>query len=172
MTEFAQQCRSMKSSSTLSATELMPSVFKEESLLLFELSNYLEYNGLSDPLFKVLVVCGYLVNGSNFSFSSLPDLHKQSFTSKFRCNFTFNLGCTDAQASICQRNKCTYIHCCQSKKRRFSRRNSLCDWISYSYSPIPRRTSKSFSQDEFTICDRLCASICFYVRITFSNVPV
>lgn len=55
MTEFAQQCLSMKSSSTLSASELMPSVFKEESPLLFELSNYLEYNGYSDPLFKIYI---------------------------------------------------------------------------------------------------------------------
>lgn len=44
----------MKSSPAVTAEEeQMPAVFKEESSLLFELTNYLEYNGISDPLFKV-----------------------------------------------------------------------------------------------------------------------
>ncbi|KAI2805344.1 hypothetical protein RDWZM_008639 [Blomia tropicalis] len=54
-TELEQKCRSSKSSSTLSANQLVCPIFEDESPLLYELSNYLEYNGITDTLSKVFI---------------------------------------------------------------------------------------------------------------------
>lgn len=55
MTDFKKYSRNMAESTE--ATEQIPSsIFSDESSLLFELTNYLEYNGISEPLFKVIII--------------------------------------------------------------------------------------------------------------------
>lgn len=53
MTDFQKQSTNIINDESLEATEKLSSIFKDESPLLFELSNYLEYNGQSEPLLKV-----------------------------------------------------------------------------------------------------------------------
>lgn len=70
--EYAHKCRALRtsSSSVLAATDMLPSVFRgddSESQLLFELSNFLDYNGRTDPLSKV-----YSRNGHRLSAVHLP----------------------------------------------------------------------------------------------------
>ncbi|KAH7642710.1 wash complex subunit strumpellin-like protein [Dermatophagoides farinae] len=53
MTDFQKQSTNIINDESLEATEKLSSIFKDESPLLFELSNYLEYNGQSEPLLKI-----------------------------------------------------------------------------------------------------------------------
>ena len=53
ITDFQKQSHKIINDESLEATEKLSSIFKDESPLLFELSNYLEYNGQSEPLLKV-----------------------------------------------------------------------------------------------------------------------
>lgn len=72
LVEYSHQCRALRTSTgaVLAATEMLPSVFRgddSESQLLFELSNFLDYNGHTDPLNKV-----YSRNGHRLSAVHLP----------------------------------------------------------------------------------------------------
>ncbi|KAH9415169.1 hypothetical protein DERP_006260 [Dermatophagoides pteronyssinus] len=53
ITDFQKQSHKIINDESLEATEKLSSIFKDESPLLFELSNYLEYNGQSEPLLKI-----------------------------------------------------------------------------------------------------------------------
>ncbi|OTF76996.1 WASH complex subunit strumpellin-like protein [Euroglyphus maynei] len=53
ITDFQKQSNNIVNDESLEATEKLSSIFKDESSLLFELSNYLEYNGQSEPLLKM-----------------------------------------------------------------------------------------------------------------------
>lgn len=53
LADYSAQCRTLNMSTTMVATETIPTVFKEESLLLYELSSFLEFNGQSDCINKV-----------------------------------------------------------------------------------------------------------------------
>lgn len=116
MTDFAQQCFRLKHSTNQSSqNEKMSPVFQEESPLLFELSDYLEYNGISDPLCKV----SYNTNWIGIIYSNpllimlieqmlvSAGLYQKSVTTQPGLDPVDGVDYPNAQICLCERDQCT-----------------------------------------------------------------